>query len=212
MGASPWTTIWFKPKEAFEQLKSRPPTYMWWLFAFIMSLNTHVHIAKMPGSLGPGGLFLFLLITLVATTCVVWSLFYVSSFLLWKVSGCFHGKATFDDSKRVYVWSRIPFLVSSLIVAIYSFGSGFHQGISEGQASIAGGGMALPGWISLVLLIAVVWWLYIYVKGLMHINGFGAARAWGALIITAVLSLIVLLFVMFLVALIAGGITGLINS
>lgn len=212
MGVSPWTTIWVKPKEAFEQLKSRPPTYMWWLFAFILSLNTHVHISKIPSTVGPGGLIAFSLISIVITTCVTWSLFYIGAFILWKVSGWLKGGASLDDCKRVYVWSRVPFLITSILIAILSFSAGFRQGLTSGQATTAGGGVALPGWASLVLLVAIAWWLFIYIKGLMHFNGFGAARALAALIITAVACLVVLLFIMFLIALVVGGITGLINS
>jgi len=212
MGPSPWTTIWFKPKEAFEQLKSRPPTYMWWLFAFILSLNTHVRLAAVPTKLGSTGLIIFALLSIIVATCVTWCLFYVGAFILWKVSGWFKGGASFDDSKRVYVWSRIPFLISSILLAVLLFSAGFRQGLTGGGASAAGGGMIVPSWVTIVLLAAVVWWLFIYVKGLMHINGFGAAKAWGTLIITAVVSLIILLFVMFLIALVVGGISGLIYS
>lgn len=211
MRASPWVTIWVKPKAALEHLKSRSPTYMWWFFAFILSLSPHIRMAQLPATLGPVGLLVFALVELVITACVTWCLFYVGAFILWKVSTWFKGQASFDDAKRVYVWSRAPFLVTSLLLALIGFSAGFRQGLQGGQIA-AGGGQIVPGWVSLILLVASVWWLFIYVKGLIHINNFGAAKAWGTLIITAIMSLIVVVFVMFLVTLVVGGIAWLIYS
>lgn len=190
MSPSPWKSIWLKPKEAFEQLKQTKPRYMWWFFAVVVGLTSVL------SSFGRGSLtalsewqtLVYIILAVVCSPLLVWALFHLGGYILWKVSGWFKGSCSLREAKTVFVWSQAPTLINFLfllLITIFAKVGGINLLNANSVATLFNQHSGLGLLAMIVSIITFIWMLYIYLSGIQYINNFKAGKAIGTWIVTS---------------------------
>jgi len=189
--ASPWFSMWTRPRATIQSIVERGPTRFVLLLAALYGISQALDQASAKNAVDTLPLVTVLLIALIGGAISGIITLYVGGFLLKHTGQWLDGKANSEKVRAAMAWSSVPIAWGLLlwIPELLIFGGDLFTSTAERIAAHA----VLYFLFMALELIVAFWAMIIFFKSLGQVHGFSAWRAFGATFIAFCLIIVPLL-------------------
>jgi signal peptidase I len=179
---SPWTGLWFSPRETIEHVIATRPRHLVWPLAIagsIASFYGQLVSADAAGGLADWRIWLGFLV-LAAAVGIVW--LYLSALILSWIGRLLGGQASTPELRAIVAWSMLPSILGFVVVV-------FINAVTSGASAAMHGALA-------ALVIGFGFWSFVvFLLMLARIQHFGFWRTIAAYVLYLIFPLAVAILV-----------------
>jgi signal peptidase I len=182
--ASPWLTVWFKPRRTIERIVSADPRRHIWLLAGLATLGNLLALLPMPPAIHflhdwravAAGLILLPIVGMIG--------FYVQGFCFNWVGRLFGGRAAASHIRAALGWGSLPLVIGGALIILLA-------AVADYSAGVLGPHNA-PPLLDLILGVIAIWAMVSIALMLARVQNFGFWRGATTFVLGLVVSMIAL--------------------